>query len=104
MDVLEGLALGNIEGNNGSNSPAVIRISDSSEAFLSSSVPDLIFDRLALDKCGFSCELNSYGGLGIHIEGVVDEAGEKVGLSNSGVSYHDYLKQEIKLLLPAHAQ
>ena len=104
MDVLEGLALGNIEGNNCPNSPAVVRISDGSEAFLSSSVPDLIFDGLALDKCGFSCELDSDGGFGIHIEGVVDEAGEKVGLSNSGVSNHDYLEQEIKFLLSAHAQ
>ena len=101
--VFKGLTLGNIEGNNGSNSSTVVRISDGPETLLTSSVPDLILDRFALDECGLGGELNPNSGLGVHIEGVVNKAGKKVRLPDPRVSNHNYLKQEIEFLLSAHA-
>ena len=74
LHVFKGLALGNIESNDGSNSPTIVCIGDGSETLLACGIPDLILDGLALDKCGFGGELDSNGGLRVHIEGVIDKA------------------------------
>ena len=102
LHVFKGLTLGNIECNNGPNSSPIVCIGDGPETLLTSSIPDLILDRFALNKCGLRRKLNSNSGLRVHIEGIVHKARKKVRLSNPRISNHNYLKQEIELLLPTH--
>ena len=78
LHVLESLGLGEVESNDGSNRPAVVCIGDGSKSFLAGGIPDLVLDALAVDVGGLGGELYSDGGLGVHIEDVVDESREKV--------------------------
>ena len=50
---------------------------------MSGGVPDLIFDALAVDVGGFGSELNSDGGLRVHVEDVVHESRKKVRLTHA---------------------
>ena len=102
--VLESFGFGEVEGNNGSNSASVVCVGDGSEAFLSGGVPDLIFDAFAVDVGGFGGELNSDGGLGVHVEDVVDESRKKVRLTHAWVADHHYLEEEVELLLSGHSE
>ena len=99
MDALESFRLGEVIDNDGADGSSIICIGNGSESLLSGGIPDLIFD-------GFAFEMNSFGGkldsncwFGIHCKRVLNESGQEVGLAYARIANHDYLEEEIELLL-----
>jgi len=82
LHIFKGFRFSEIESDNCSNCPPVIGIGNGPEPLLSGCVPNLVLDDFALDVGCFGGELNSDGGFGVHVEGVVYKSGEQVGLPN----------------------
>lgn len=102
LHVLEGFCLGEVEGDDGSNCPAVVGVCYGSEALLSCSVPDLVLDAFAINGHSFGRELHPDSGLGVHVEGIIDEAREEVGLADPRIADHYDFEEEVELFLPGH--
>ncbi len=99
MYVLESFGLGEVVDNDGPNGSSIIRIGNGSESLLSGSIPDLVFDGLIFEMDGLRGKLYSNCGFGIHGEGVLNESRQEIGLSDSRITDHDYLVEEIELFL-----
>lgn len=104
LDVLECFGLGEVEGNDGSHCSTVVCVGDGPKSFLPGGVPNLVLDTLAVNVGRLGCELNSDGGLGVHVEDIIDEAREQVGLSHPRVADHHDLEEEVELLLSGHSE
>ena len=63
--------------------------------FLSSSVPNLSFDALAVDGDGSCLELDSDGGLGVEAEIVPGEPPQHLRLPHRRVPHHHYLEHVV---------
>lgn len=103
MYILKAFSLGEIKGDDCSNCASIISVSDGSESLLACGVPYLIFYAFTIDVHGLCCELNSNGGLGVHIKDVVDKSGEQIGFANPRVSDHYDFEEEVKFLLSGHS-
>ena len=68
---------------------------------MASGVPNLGLEDLVIDPYGPGGEFNSYGGLGLEVELVACEPGEKVGLSHARVSDQHQLEQVVVVIIPS---
>jgi len=70
--------LANVVHEKSANGTAVLSGRDSAVAFLAGGIPDLSFDCFGVDLDRASGELDADGGLGVEVEFVAGESGEKV--------------------------
>lgn len=84
-DVLVRLVLADIVDKQCADGTAIVGGSNGSITFLTSSIPDLRFDRLGVDLDRSSCEFNTDRRLRIKVEFVPGKATKQVGLANTGV-------------------
>lgn len=98
-DAVEGGAAGDVVDDEGADGSAVVGGGDGAEALLAGCVPDLGLHLLALDFDDLSLELDADGGLGVEVELVTGEPGEKVRLADGRVPDHHYLEEV--LLFPS---
>lgn len=74
--------------------------------FLSSSVPNLSLDDLAINIQAFGGKLDPYCGLGLQVELVPREPGEQVGFANTRITNQNQLEEVIVIIIcfvPSHA-
>lgn len=79
-------------------SSLVIGLSDISESFLASCVPNLKFDPLILNSHGFNFEIYSNRGDVVWLKGVFAEADKHVGLAYPAISDNDEFENLVFLL------
>lgn len=84
--VLVRLVLADVVDQERADGPAVVGACDGAVALLTGCVPDLGFDCFGVDLDAAGGEFDADGGLGVEVEFVAGESGEKVGLSDAGVS------------------
>ena len=83
MDILVGFLVSDIVGHDDSMSTLVVRSGDGLEAFLASSVPDLEFDFLVINRDRLDLEINSDSGHEVIREIVISETHQEGGLANT---------------------
>ena len=88
-DVLECLVLADVVDEQRADCAAVVGGGDGAVALLSSCVPDLRLDCLAVDLDAAGRKLYTNGGLAVQRELIASESAEKVGLSDTRVSDKD---------------
>lgn len=96
-NVAEGLFVRDVIDKKDSHGSAVVGSCDGAEAFLTSSVPDLKLDFLAIELNGTDLKVDSDGGDETGGEGVIREAEQKTGLSDTTVSDQEELDEVIVL-------
>jgi hypothetical protein len=99
LDAFKSFRLGQVIDNDGTDGSSIIGIGNGSESLLSGSVPDLIFDGFIFEMNSFGGKLYSNCGFGIHCKRVLNESGQEIGLTYTRIANHDYLEEEIELLL-----
>lgn len=98
-NVLVRLVLADIVDKQCADGTSIVGGSNSSVTFLTSSIPDLRFDRLRVDLDGSSCELNTDRRLRIKVEFVPGKTTQQVGLADTGVSdQNDWEESAITVL------
>ena len=101
LDIFESTMLGNVVDQQRAHSTAVVGRSNSTVAFLTSSVPNLSLDGLAfcLDRLGGEFDTN--GGLAFQVEFIAGETRQQVGLSNAGVTDQHNFEKVVILFVDA---
>ena len=100
MNVLEGFGLGKVIDDDGADGSSVVGIGDGPESLLTGRIPNLVLDCFVFKVNSFGGELYTNSRFGIHGERVLYESGQKVGFAHTRITNHDYLIEEIELLLP----
>ena len=100
MYIFESFGLGKVIHDDGPDGSSVVSISNSSKSLLTCRIPDLVLNCFVFQMDSFGGKLYSNGWLGIHRKGVLYESGQEVGLAYTRITDHDYLVEEIELLLP----
>ena len=86
FDIVEGLFVSNIVDNDDALGSSIVAWSQSSESFLSSSVPDLQFDDLFIQLNGLDLEVDSDGVEEVLVEGVLRVSQQQTGLTYAWVA------------------
>jgi len=102
LDVFEGGVLGNVIDEERADGTAIICARDRSVSLLTSRIPDLGLDGLAVGLDAAGGELDADGGLGLEVELVAREPREEVALADAAVADQHHFVEIVVFLSGRH--
>lgn len=97
--ILERLLVRDIKYDHKCMCSSIVRTSNRSETLMTSSIPDLQFDLIAVELEGFKAEVDSYGGEKDLTELIIWVSYDYRWFSDAGVAYKNYFEQILILTL-----